>query len=199
MPTLGVFESLPEHRGAIVDVAHPRSDVRALFSRPGPFPIGALEWCGDGGPASSAPLVFTVTGHVGWLAADADVEGADPADVVKQVSFLQASEDETVESFRAHYRHHVEVARRHMPSLWQYVQYDVTGASSADPALARTAADFVAVSVLWFRTSDDFLHRYFASEADAAEFRSHEGFLDLSKAFTFVAGVTHAATPTARP
>jgi hypothetical protein len=197
VPTLSVLDASDgaSRQGLIRDSPHARADVRDKFARPGPFPIAALDWCGDG--PSGGSLAFSLREHVGWLAPDGDL--ADPTDVVKQVSFLQASATETTESFRTHYRDHVDVARRHMPSLWQYVQYDVTGMSSSDPQRQQAAAGFVAVSVLWFRTSDDFLHRYFASPEDEAEFRSHEGFLDLSKAFTFVAGVDPSAAPNARP
>ena len=88
-----------------------------------------------------------------------------------------------LDEFRSHYRDHVEVARRHMPALWQYRQHDVIDVHGAQ---RDVGAGIVAVSELWFRSVDDFLHRYFASPQDEAEFRSHEGFLDLAKAFSFV-------------
>jgi hypothetical protein len=179
-----------EQPGGIVDVPHPDAAARAKFSRPGPFPIAALRWSGDSNHGEPASLSFVLREHVGWLASDA--ADADPADVVKQVSFLRASDTVTPDEFRAHYRHHVEVARRHMPALWQYVQYDVENTSDAGIGID-------AVSVLWFRSTDDFLHRYFASPEDEAEFRAQEGFLDLSKAFTFVATSHPSAAPTARP
>jgi hypothetical protein len=207
VPTLSVLDSVsPESRfspGAagvsadIVDEPHTNAAARAKFSRPGPFPVAALQWRSANDLPGAAPLTFTLTEHIGWLAPGAG--DADPADVVKQVSFLQASRGVTVDEFRSHYRDHVDVARRHMPTLWQYVQYDVTGVEGPDPATVRAAQGIVAVSVLWFRSTADFLERYFASPEDEAEFRSHEGFLDLSKAFTFVAGVHLSREPTARP
>ena len=170
----------------VLDLPHPDADVRHRFSRPGLFAVDALWWT-DGAIASppserlAVDLEFTVETHVGWDATDTD--DVDPDDVVKQVSFLHASEGTSLDEFRAHYRDHVEVARTHMPALWQYRQNDVVDVSGAQRA---TGAGVVAISELWFRSTDDFLHRYFASPAAQAEFRSHEGFLDLPKAFSFV-------------
>jgi hypothetical protein len=200
VPTLAVLEKRSEGGhgpDAIVDGPHPHAAARAKFSRPGPFPVGALVWRAGSGAPSTAPLTFQLTEHVGWLAADA--ASADPREVVKQVSFLHKSSTVGIDEFRAHYRHHVEVARRHMPTLWQYVQYDVVGIDGHDPALVSAATGIVAVSVLWFRSTGDFLDRYFASPEDEAQFRSQEGFLDLAKAFTFVAGGEAGAPPAARP
>ena len=36
-----------------------------------------------------------------------------------------ASAGTPLDEFRSHYRDHVDVARRHMPALWQYRQHDV--------------------------------------------------------------------------
>jgi hypothetical protein len=173
--------------GLIVDVPHVDPAARARFARPAPFPLDALAWTGTGRP----PVVtgfdtgakFIVERHIGWLADDDDVAKADPRDVVKQVSFLQASAGTGLDEFRSHYRHHVEVARKHMPALWQYIQNDIVEIVDRGVDAAR---GFVAISELWFRSTDDFLHRYFPSAADEAEFRSQEGFLDLSKAFSFI-------------
>ena len=212
MPTLTVLDALSPLAPAIdvpqgaviVDVPHANAAARAKFARPGPFPVAALRWRSEDGKPTEGALSFTVAEHVGWLAPDppnsdagAEDDGAvDAADVVKQVSFLHKSADVTIDEFRSHYRHHVEVAGRHMPTLWQYVQYDVL---DIDGDEAAAASGIVAVSVLWFRSTGDFLERYFASPQDEAEFRSQEGFLDLSKAFTFVAGVQPGASPAARP
>jgi hypothetical protein len=202
VPTLNVVHPWPADGPAagpddIVDVPHANASARARFARPGPFPIGALVWSRDVSPLRDVTtLAFTVDEHIGWLA---PAEEVDPSDVVKQVSFLRAAEGYGQAEFRECYRPHVGVARRHMPSLWQYVQYDVTGVAGPDPAAVRAATGIVAVSVLWFRSSDDFLHRYFASPQDELEFRSHEDFLDLSGAFTFVAGCALAPSPAARP
>jgi hypothetical protein len=200
MPHLTVLDARTRARDTpvgIVDVPHADAAARARFARPGRFPIDALWWH-DARPTADPgdALVFSLAEHVGWLAPDPD--DADPIDVVKQVSFLRASNTVTLDEFRTHYRHHVEVARRHMPALWQYVQYDVVAIEgSADRVEAATGT--VAISVLWFRSTDDFCNRYFASAADAKEFRSHEGFLDLSGAFTFV-GTSHpSAGPADRP
>jgi hypothetical protein len=64
---------------------------------------------------------------------------------------------------------------------------------------AAAADGYVAVSVLWFRTTDDFLHRYFASPEDQAQFTAQEGFLDLTKAFSLVLTSHPGAGPAARP
>jgi hypothetical protein len=169
----------------VLDLPHPDAGARARFARPGLFPVDALWWTdGDTAPPASllTALELTVETHVGWVADAADVD-VDVADAVKQVSFLHASAGTPLDEFRAHYRDHVEVARRHMPALWQYRQHDVVGVRGPN---AEVGAGVVAVSELWFRSTDDFLHRYFASAEDEAEFRSHEGFLDLPKAFSFV-------------
>lgn len=178
--------------GAIIDVPHPHETARRRFGRRTQFPAGALAWTPGAVPGSE--LSFSLDEHVGWLAPDA--ADADPLDVVKQVSFLHKSDDYSLERFRTHYRHHVEVARRHMHTLWQYVQYDVrdiTGSRAAD------AAGIISVSVLWFRSTDDFLNRYFASPQDQADFQAEEGFLDLPKAFSFVVTSHPSAPAHARP
>jgi hypothetical protein len=203
VPTLTVLDALsPQatateapNAGLIVDVPHPNAAARAKFARPGPFPVAALQWRTEDGEPTERALSFQVAEHVGWLASGSPNE-VDAADVVKQVSFLHKSATVTLDEFRTHYRHHVEVARRHMPTLWQYVQYDVLGIHGHD---TTAASGIVAVSVLWFRSTGDFLERYFASPQDEADFRSQEGFLDLSKAFTFVAGALPGTSPVARP
>jgi hypothetical protein len=189
--TAGV-EGTPLSTEPMLDRPHPDPTVRDRFARPGAFAIGAILWNPPDADANDAaadaalgwarPSVsLTVERHLGWWNDD-PVD--DPTDVVRQVSFLAASPGYDQGAFREHYRHHVEIARRHMPSLWRYVQNDVVAAEGPD---AEAADGIVAVSELWFRTSDDFLNRYFASAADAEEFRSHEGFLDLSRAFSFIA------------
>jgi hypothetical protein len=192
-----VHLSIMEHAteapaGAVVDVPHPNEQARRRFGRRTQFPAGALVWTSQA--VAGARLSFELEEHVGWLAPDAD----DPAslDVVKQVSFLHKSADYDLDRFRRHYRHHVEVARRHMHTLWQYVQYDVRDITGADAAIA---SGIVAVSVLWFRATDDFLERYFASPEDQVAFQAEEGFLDLPKAFSFVVTSHPSAGPAARP
>ena len=176
----------------VLDLPHPDAEARARFSRPGRFPVDALWWtegAGAGSPSGDMPdLEFSVEPHVGW---DASTAGVDTADVVKQVSFLHASEGTSLDEFRAHYRAHVGLARTHMPALWQYRQNDVVNVRGAQRAVA---AGVVAISELWFRSIDDFLHRYFASPEAQANFQAHEGFLDLPKAFSFVCS-SHALAP----
>jgi hypothetical protein len=180
---------------AVIDLPHPDDASRARFSRPGAFHAAALVWT-DGSPVAIGGPSFRLHEHVGWLASATDAAAADPAGVVKQVSFLHKSDSVDLDGFRDHYRHHVELARKHMPTLWQYVQYDVLG---IDGNGAGPAEGIVAVSVLWFRTTDDFLHHYFASPEDEAAFRAEEGFLDLTKAFSFVMTSHPSTGPAARP
>ena len=78
-----------------------------------------------------------------------------------------------------------------MPALWQYVQNDVVGAEGN----AAAAEGVMAVSELWFRTTDDFLNRYFPSEADRRAFSAQEGFLDLTQATSFVCTSHRLAQP----
>jgi hypothetical protein len=183
--------------GVVIDVPHPHDGARARFARRGPFDPAALVWT-DGGPGDGTPPAggptLRLREHVGWLAQSEPP--ADPLAVVKQVSFLHKSDSVDLDEFRTHYRHHVDVARRHMPALWQYVQYDVGG---IDGPGADRAAGIVAVSTLWFRTTDDFLDRYFASPEDQAAFQAEEGFLDLTKAFSFVVTSHPSAAPAAVP
>jgi hypothetical protein len=182
LPT--VVPSFTTPTDAVLDLPHGDDQARARFSRPGLLPVDALWWT-DGDASDEVPepfrsdLELTVETHVGWVA-DGD---ADPEDAVKQVSFLHAAAGTPLDEFRARYRDHVAVARRHMPALWQYRQHDVVDARGARHDVG---SGIVAVSELWFASVDDFLHRYFASPQDEAEFRSHEGFLDLAKAFSFV-------------
>jgi hypothetical protein len=184
LPT--VIPSFTGPTDAVLDLPHADDQARSRFSRPGLLPVDALWWS-DGDASGMAPepfvtdLELTVETHVGWVGAD--VGDADPDDAVKQVSFLHASAGTPLDEFRSHYRDHVGVARRHMPALWQYRQHDVIDVGGAQ---RDVGAGIVAVSELWFRSVDDFVHRYFASPQDEAEFRSHEGFLDLAKAFSFV-------------
>lgn len=188
----------------VFDRPHAVAEVRERFTRPGPFNAAALRWTAsdprrDGDVATlrgSAGPTFELAEHVGWLAAASEVAATDPRDVVKQVSFLCASKTVTREEFRAHYRDHVALARRLMPSLWQYVQYDVVAVTGRG---AEQAGGIVAVSVLWFRSTHDFLHRYFLTRADEDEFRSHEGFLDLGRAFSVVMSSHPGSGATDRP
>ena len=189
LDTTDPFPSAP----AVLDVTHPHEEARRRFGRRTAFAAAGFAWTsgaqlGAGGPS------FVLGEHVGWLATDA--ASADPVDVVKQVSFLHKSDTVDLDEFRAHYRHHVDVARRHMHTLWQYVQYDVI---DIDGPRAEVATGIVAVSVLWFRSTDDFLHRYFASPEDRIQFQSEEGFLDLAKAFSFVVTSHPSAGAAARP
>jgi hypothetical protein len=175
---------------AIVDLPHPHEEARRRFGRRTAFAAPALAWTNDDQPTAAGGPTFALREHVGWLARDLDA--VDPVDVVKLVSFLHKSDSVDTAQFRASYRHHVDVARRHMHTLWQYVQYDVDAITGPN---AEPAHGIVAVSVLWFRSTDDFCNRYFASPEDQAQFQSEEGFLDLPKAFSFVVTSVPSAGP----
>lgn len=197
MIRLTAFASLDEAEaantssGRFLDVPHPHEQSRRRFGRRTAFGAEAFVW--SDGPLGSGGPSFVLEEHIGWIAPDAAV--ADPADVVKQISFLAKSDSVDLAGFRASYRHHVEVARRHMHTLWQYVQYDVVAIDGERTDLAN---DIISVSVLWFKSTDDFCNRYFASAQDQAEFQAQEGFLDLPKAFSFVLTSHPSAIATAR-
>lgn len=192
MPQLTVLATArtPHPAPMIIDAPHPHEESRRRFGRRTAFAAPALGWTNDNSPAPAGGPTFALKEHVGWLARDA--EPADPLDVVKQVSFLHKSDMVDLAEFRTSYRHHVEVARRHMHTLWQYVQYDVESITGSH---AEPAQGIVAVSVLWFRSTDDFCNRYFATPEDQAQFQSEEGFLDLPKAFSFVVTCVPSAGP----
>ena len=172
---------------AVLDLPHPSAEARARFDFEFPIAIDALAWLdvGESLPAEwtrffDESFRYTVSSKVGWPAPVEDE--ALPDDVVKQVSFLHGSEGYSLEAFRGHYRDHVGVARKYMPALWQYVQNDVEAIVGDAPE----AKGVLAISELWFRTTDDFVHRYFPSEADQRAFSAHEDFLDLRFATSFV-------------
>ena len=172
---------------ASLDLPHPSASARARFDFEFPITIDALAWLpvGEAMPAAWAKIFeesfrYTVAETVGWPAGSSD-EGA-PDDVVKQVSFLHGSEGYSLEAFRSHYRDHVGVAKKYMPALWQYVQNDVEAIHGDAPE----AKGVLAISELWFRTTGDFVDRYFPSEEDQRAFSSHEDFLDLRFATSFV-------------
>lgn len=175
--------------GSIVtlDRPHPNPEARDRFGRRMPIEIDGLAWLPQGASLPTAVagrfrerFRLSLRTQVAWRP-DAR-EASAPLDVVKQVSFLHASAGTDPATFRDHYRRHIEIARRHMPALWQYVQNEVEAVDHAAPE----AVGVMAVSELWFRTTDDFLNRYFPSEQDQRDFSAQEGFLDLSRATSFI-------------
>jgi len=180
--------------GVVLDLPHPDPGALHRFPRRRRIPVDGLVWLPEGAPLPPdlAPTFvedwrLTVETHTGWRPDPSDTPG--PGAVVKQVSFLAPADGYATERFRRHYRDHVALARRLMPTVLQYAQNDVVAST------ARTAAtqEVVAVSELWFRLPD-FLGAHFRSDAEGDEFRSHEGFLDLTKAVT-VAVASHHPTP----
>jgi hypothetical protein len=180
----------------VLDLPHPSADARRRFDFDFPIQIDALAWLpvGEALPDAWAARFdesfrYTVAKTVGWPAPTEDK--ASPDDVVKQVSFLHGADGYTLDAFRAHYRDHVGIARKYMPALWQYVQNDVEAIRGDAPE----ARGVLAVSELWFRTTDDFVNRYFPSEEDQRAFSSHEGFLDLRFATSFVCASARPSLP----
>jgi hypothetical protein len=183
--------------GPVLDLPHPDPAALDRFPRRRRIPVDGLLWLPEGGPVPAEVAAafaedwrLTVETHTGWRPALATAPG--PAQVVKQVSFLAAADGYGTERFRAHYRDHVALAQRLMPTVFQYAQNDVVASTARTPA----AEEVVAVSELWFRLPD-FLAPHFRSDEEGDEFRSHEGFLDLSKAVT-VAMASHRL-PTQEP
>jgi hypothetical protein len=94
---------------------------------------------------------------------------------VKQVSFLKAQTDLTVEAFCRHFREHVDVARVHHPAICRYVQHDVLDALG-DPPL-----EVQGVSELWFADESSLVRRYFAGPASVEIVRAdNREYIDFS-------------------
>ena len=179
---------------AVLDLPHPSEEARQRFAARFPITIDGLAWLPEGAALPEAwsavfdeSFRYSVEPIVGWPAPGDDE--AIPDDAVKQVSFLHGSDGYSLDAFRSHYRDHVGVARKYMPALWQYVQNDVMAIHGDAPE----AKGVLAVSELWFRTTDDFLNRYFPSEEDQRAFSAHEDFLDLRFATSFVCASARAA------
>ena len=131
---------------------------------------------------------------MGWVGAD--VGDADPDDAVKQVSFLHASAGTPLDEFRVALprsrrgRTSPHARAVAVPRSTTSIDVERCAASTQAPASSRSPNCGSARST----TS---CIRYFASPEDEAEFRSHEGFLDLAKAFSFVVLVAPVAGPAA--
>jgi hypothetical protein len=132
---------------------------------------------GDETPAPLAdnivriPWSFSVAEHIGI-----DRPGAGAA--LKSVSLLCGAVDQN--EFRTRYRHHVELVVSHMPVTWRYVQNDVAAAAG------EGASAIVAISELWYRSQEELDTRYLEGAAGAADFASHEGFLDLGRSISLL-------------
>ena len=190
LPKVPVLDLGDPAVGPVLDLPHPDPAALDRFPRRRRIPVDGLLWLPEGEPVPATVATafaedwrVTVETHAGWRPDPTTAPGPDA--VVKQVSFLAAADGYGTERFRAHYRDHVALARRLMPTVLQYAQNDVVASTARTPA----AQEVVAVSELWFRLPD-FLAPHFRSDEEGDEFRSHEGFLDLPKAVT-VAMASH--------
>lgn len=135
-----------------------------------PRPAGAL----DGAPGLARHWSFAVTRH---RCIEPDGVAPDvPAPGPKLTSLLVAAVDDA--EFRRHYRDHVALVRIHLPRVWRYVQNDIE--ASAGEQAGRVAA----ISELSYRSTADYERRWANGAESEAEFRSHEGFLDLPPTVT---------------
>lgn len=127
--------------------------------------------------AATALWSFTVNEHIG-IDRTRDWPDGTPTPGLKHISLLCGTCP--TEEFRAAYRHHVELVHEHLRTMWRYVQNDI------ESATGDRADEFAAISELSYRTHDDYERRWHHGTAGEAEFRSHEGFLDLPKTVTLM-------------
>jgi hypothetical protein len=176
-------------RGFVVDVVRAGDPVR--FSRriwPELVPFHAIvsrwfdhdpmvdgRWPGLAVPGVTVLWTFAVTEHVG-IERTRDWPDGTPTPGLKHVSLLCPTVP--TPEFRAAYRHHVELVHEHLPLMWRYVQNDV------DAGGGPRVDEFAAISELSYRSDDDYERRWARGDESEAEFRSHEGFLDLPKTVT---------------
>jgi hypothetical protein len=197
----------PSLRGLVVDVVRADSPVRAsrrIWPELGSFHAVVSRWhpsdgdaAGhDGGhdepraePRRGAPppfpavpgitvvWTFAVTEHVGIERTRDWPDGA-PTPGLKHVSLLAAAVP--TPEFRASYRHHVGLVVEHLPLVWRYVQNDV------ERSTGERSGELAAISELSYRSDDDYARRWRYGAEGEAEFRSHEGFLDLPRTVTAI-------------
>jgi hypothetical protein len=190
-----VLHREPSLTGLVLDVvradAPVRSSRRIWPERPAIHAVVSRWHRGDGGaaPADDGPppfpavpgvtalWTFAVTEHVGIERARDRPDGT-PTPGLKHVSLLAAAVPRA--EFRAAYRHHVELVREHLPLVWRYVQNDVERTAGA------RAGELVAISELSYRSDADYERRWAYGAEGEAEFRSHEGFLDLPRTVTAI-------------
>jgi hypothetical protein len=189
--------------GLVVDVVRP--DERLRFSRRiwpelGAFHAVVSRWRDDDPAAEGFPRwtvagatatwTFAVTAHVGVERRRDWPDGA-PTPGLKHVSLVCATVP--TPEFRAAYRHHVELVHEHLPLVWRYVQNDV------DASAGARGGEFAAISELSYRNDDDYARRWARGTESEAEFRSHEGFLDLPKSITAICTEHVLRTPLDSP
>jgi hypothetical protein len=158
-----------------------RFDGRAIYE--------ALLWCWTEEP--EAPLsgldplcdvgaVLQLDERPGWDHSDdgGEVLGAK---AVKMVSFVVRRPGVERRKFERDYAEHVAVARVHHPGVWRYVQNIVTRGSGE-------GADGVeAVSELWYRSSDDFLTRFYANDDSPRVVKTdNEEYIDFARTRSLV-------------
>jgi hypothetical protein len=143
------------------DVAH-HGIVWTADAGAGDDPVPA--WWSVVAGVAELSAAFVTTPHHAWGSFEAG-----PG--VAQISLLRAAEGYDLDTFRASYRAHVELAREHMPSVVRYVQHDV------DAVHGDGADGVLAISELRFASTDDFVDRYWATPESPETFRAHEPWL----------------------
>ncbi len=185
-PLYEALSSLPGMRRWTVEVAQVGQEllVAAGLRFDGQAVYDALLWCWTDEPeaplSSLEPLcdvraVLTLDERPGW---DRSEVGGDPldAEAVKMVSFVVRRREVERQKFEEDYAEHVAVARVHHPGVWRYVQNLVTGGRGE-------GADGVeAISELWYRSSADFLGRFYANADSPGVVKAdNEEYIDFAR------------------
>jgi hypothetical protein len=203
-PALVAEESLA---GLVIDVVRPEDPLR-LSRRVWPeldaFHAVVSRWldrdpAADGRwpriavPGTSVVWTFGVVEHVG-VERTGDGPGTPlgaATSGLKHLSLLCPTVPGP--EFRAAYRHHVELVHEHLPLVWRYVQNDI------DASDGVRGGEFAAISELSYRSDAHYALRWARGAASEAEFRSHEGFLDLRKTITAICTEHVLRTPPGWP
>jgi hypothetical protein len=134
--------------------------------------------------ATSRCAALRVLEHPAWD--DTVAAGLTPQ--IKQVSFLKAQPDLTMDGFTRHFREHVAVARVHHPAICRYAQHDVLE-TLGDPPL-----DVQGVSELWFADEASLVERYFAGPDSVAVVRAdNREYIDFSGTLSLLVRPVDAA------
>lgn len=149
----------------------------------------ALLWCwteepeaplSDLDPLCDVGAVLQLDERPGWDHSDDGGEVLD-AKAVKMVSFVVRRPEVMRRKFEQDYAEHVAVARVHHPGVWRYVQNIVTSRTGE-------GADGVeAVSELWYRSSEDFLTRFYANDDSPGVVKTdNEEYIDFARTRSLV-------------